>query len=176
VPIRKAILSDAKEIAKINIISWQAAYRGMLPDDYLENLSIRRTEELWKTRLTEKQVHTLVYEHENHVVGFASYGASRDEDVATEKTGEIYSIYLDPGEWRKGYGKALTNAAIASLEVQGFSNVMLWVLDKNKRGIAFYEALGFENDGAQKIEIRKNGIELKEFRFHLSLKSKTISQ
>lgn len=37
--IRIANLSDARQIAKIHIASWQKIYRGVIPDSLLDNLS-----------------------------------------------------------------------------------------------------------------------------------------
>ena len=34
--IRKAEISDAEAIMKINVETWQQAYRGLMPDDVLE--------------------------------------------------------------------------------------------------------------------------------------------
>ncbi|MER6578988.1 hypothetical protein [Nonomuraea sp. NPDC001023] len=36
--IRKATPADAQAIAEIHVRSWQAAYRGLLPQDHLDGL------------------------------------------------------------------------------------------------------------------------------------------
>ena len=36
--IRPAKSDDALEVARVHVRSWQAAYRGLLPDDYLDDL------------------------------------------------------------------------------------------------------------------------------------------
>ena len=36
--IRKAVENDAENIVKINIKGWIETYRGIFPDDFLDNL------------------------------------------------------------------------------------------------------------------------------------------
>jgi ribosomal protein S18 acetylase RimI-like enzyme len=96
----------------------------------------------------------------------------RHQKNCGDSCGEIYAIYLDPREWRKGYGLALVKAAMEALKAQGFSEVTLWVLDKNERGIGFYEAMGFRADGAGKVEKRRNGVESYEVRYRRYLEDR----
>jgi hypothetical protein len=49
--IRAAQIEDAKQIAEVHVASWRAAYRGILPDSMLDNLSVEKRTELWQERL-----------------------------------------------------------------------------------------------------------------------------
>jgi len=43
--LRPAEPRDALEVARVHIGTWQAAYRGLVPDEYLDSLKIEeRTE------------------------------------------------------------------------------------------------------------------------------------
>jgi ribosomal protein S18 acetylase RimI-like enzyme len=167
--VREAELSDAHGIARIHVTCWQTAYRGILPDSTLDNLSAGRVEEAWKGRLAEGEDQVLVYDREGQILGFTSFGASRDEDKDASIVGEMYQLYLDPDEWRKGYGSRLTRAVLKALRSECFSEVTLWVLRENERGRGFYEAMGFEPDGAEKVETRRDGTEMNEVRYRLRL-------
>jgi ribosomal protein S18 acetylase RimI-like enzyme len=59
-----------------------------------------------------------------------------------------------------------------TLQAQGFSEVTLWVLDKNERGIGFYEAMGFRADGVKKAGRRRNGVESHEIRYRRYLEDR----
>jgi RimJ/RimL family protein N-acetyltransferase len=166
---READPSDARGIARVHVTCWQAAYRGILPDPTLEDLSIDRVEEAWKRRLEERGDQVLVYDREGQVIGFTAFGATRDEDEDAAIVGEMYQLYLDPGEWRKGYGTALTRAVLKAMHSEGFAEVTLWVLRENKRGRGFYETLGLELDGAEKVETRRDGSVMNEIRYRLDL-------
>ena len=77
----------------------------------------------------------------------------------------MYTIYLEPGEWGKGYGTALMDAALISLREEGYAEVMLWALRGNEVGKRFYKALGFRADGGEKVVTRKDGTEMHEVRY-----------
>jgi ribosomal protein S18 acetylase RimI-like enzyme len=167
--IRRAKASDAKAIAKVQMASWQAAYRGLLPDRLLGGLSAVGAERRWRRRLEDGTGQVLVCEREGRMAGFIAFGPGRDDDAVAEEVAEIYALYLDPRDWRQGYGSALLGEALAALREQGYAEVTLWVLDNNQRGIGFYEASGFSCDGASKVETAVGGITLNEVRYRLSI-------
>ena len=43
--IRKATKADAHDIATVLTLSWKSAYRGIMTDDFLDNLSVEKREE-----------------------------------------------------------------------------------------------------------------------------------
>jgi len=168
--VRPAQPSDAKAIAEIQIAAWQAAYAGLLPDRLLDHLSVEGSEQRWRQRLEDGSSRVLVYECTGRMAGFVDFGPSRDDDAEPGRVGEIYALYLDPADWRKGYGSALLNQAIQALRAQEFSDVTLWVLRNNQRGMQFYEAAGFRQDGTSKLERGAQGVTLREVRYRLSIR------
>lgn len=169
-PVRRAKPSDARGIVEVRVTSWKVAYRGLLPDTLLDSLSVESSEINGRTKgIAEGVFQTLVYEEGDQIIGFASLGASQDEDVGQRKVGEIYAMYLVPAEWRKGRGTALMGKAIERLRQEGYTEATLWVLHNNERAKRFYEALGFETDGAEKVVQRKDGVALHEVRYRRSL-------
>jgi ribosomal protein S18 acetylase RimI-like enzyme len=166
--IRPATASDAQGIATVAVTAWQAAYRGLLPGSLLESLSIQDKAKRWRARHAEGANHTLVLEHQGRIIGFVNMGASRDDD-ADPQVGEIYAIYLLPSAWGQGYGRALCTRALDGLRQQGFTTVTLWTLHNNARAIKFYQAAGFQADGATKVDIKGEGVALHEARYRRSL-------
>jgi ribosomal protein S18 acetylase RimI-like enzyme len=164
--IRRAQTSDARGIAEAQVAAWQTAYRGLLPDELLDTLSVSGFENRWRLRLTfEDSRQTLVYEQDGHILGFVAFGPCRDEDIPALHIGEIYAIYLHPVHWRQGYGSSLMEAALLALRKGGYTQVSLWVLRNNQPARRFYEAAGFRTDGAIKEERRDAGIEMHEVRY-----------
>ncbi len=47
VRVRKAGAGDAAAIAVVHVLSWQAAYEGLVPQDYLDGLDPARRRELY---------------------------------------------------------------------------------------------------------------------------------
>jgi len=167
-PLRQAGPSDARRLAEIHIASWQSAYRGIISDRVLDNLSVECRREDWEAKFDGGADRVLVIERESRVIGFAAFGVSRDED-ADDRIGEIRAIHLVPEEWRKGYGSALIKATVTSLREEGFADVTLWVLRENQDAQRFYGAMGFQADGATKVDTRRDGAERHEVRYRLSL-------
>ena len=50
ITIRKASVDDAAEIANVHINSWREAYKGLLPQEFLDErpLNFKNRYELWK--------------------------------------------------------------------------------------------------------------------------------
>jgi hypothetical protein len=51
--IRAATACDAKEIARIHVDTWQAAYRDIVPGEYLAGLSYVESEVTWQRVIGE---------------------------------------------------------------------------------------------------------------------------
>ena len=152
--VRKAQTSDANAIARVHIASWQVVYRGHVPDEVLNNLSLNEREKMWH-ELLEKNVNVLVLLKDNNLVGFISFGSSRDKHDDPLCIAEITALYIMPNEWRNGFGKKLLNAAIFSISKSNFRKVILWVVDSNQQAKNFYEINGFTNSHEIKVEQRE---------------------
>jgi L-amino acid N-acyltransferase YncA len=151
VTIRDAVPADARAIAEVHVRSWQAAYRGELPDDYLDGLSVDERERMWTAVFAEPEPRAAVFvatDDEGRVVGFTGVGPSRDDDASTS-TGEVRTIYLRPEWFGKGVGRDLFARANERLRELGFSRATLWVLATNERSRRFYEKAGWVFDGTE---------------------------
>jgi GNAT superfamily N-acetyltransferase len=146
VTIRDAGPSDARAIAEVHVASWRDAYRRLLPDGFLDRLSVDDRERSWRTMFTDPAYGVVVAEDAGRVVGFASFGPSRDEG-APDGTGEIPAIYVHPDALGMGIGRQLFEEAIGKLREGGFARATLWVLEANARARRFYEKAGWSWDG-----------------------------
>jgi ribosomal protein S18 acetylase RimI-like enzyme len=153
VRIREAILADAEAIATVHVRSWQAVYRGQLPDEYLDGLSVdeRLPQHRWALEHPRPDWRVWVADEERSVVGFAVTGPSEDAD-AGPGTAELYAIYLDPGVYGTGVGRRLFTHAIEDLRERGFGAATLWVLESNDRARRFYDQAGWKLEGATTTE------------------------
>lgn len=46
--IRSATFEDCRAVAEVHVESWQNAYRGTLPEEYLASLSVAERETMWR--------------------------------------------------------------------------------------------------------------------------------
>jgi len=158
--IRKATFEDAAAIARIHVGTWRVAYAGIVPDDYLANLSEEKRTQSWQQQLTDGRTIIWVAEKDGQVIGWVSGGASRDADA--DGNSEVYAIYLSSQHWDCGVGRELMAYMESSLPDGQCTT--LWVLQDNQRAIRFYEKMGYRPDGAQK-EIQLGGKKYCEIRF-----------
>jgi GNAT superfamily N-acetyltransferase len=120
--VRIAHSDDAAAIAALHVCSWQLAYRGQIPDDYLDGLTAELPERTAQRReyltFPRPDHRTWVAERDGCVVGFAHIGPSREQDLPTD-TAEVYAIYLDPDVVGTGVGRMLFARAIDDLRLRG---------------------------------------------------------
>jgi ribosomal protein S18 acetylase RimI-like enzyme len=150
--VRAATEEDAGVIAGIHVRSWRAAYRGLMPDTYLDSLDPDEWAQRHRGRILipEPGMTRWVAEREDgSVIAFAALGPARDPSPGPG-AGEVYAIYVEPDLRRRGAGRALVAHAVETFRSQGFGTGTLWVLRDNAPARAFYEALGWRFDGAEK--------------------------
>ncbi|MEV0397348.1 GNAT family N-acetyltransferase [Polymorphospora rubra] len=165
--VRPATVEDAEALAVVHVRSWQEAYRGMVPQEYLDQLDPFRRRQAWRRRIEDAPAPagTLLAEREpDGVLGFISVSPSRDPDLDPGLVGEIQSVYLLPEYWGQGVGQLLMAAGLRRLEEVGYHEVTLWVLETNWRARRFYEAGGWRVDGSTKTDCSR-GFPLAEIRY-----------
>jgi GNAT superfamily N-acetyltransferase len=138
---------DAPAVSDIRVRSWQAAYAGLVPQDYLDAMSVTADTARRRQLFTaaDRVADNLVAESGEQLVGWASVGPCRDADVPLS-AGEVWAMYAPPEQWGRGVGRALMTAALDRLRSQRRQPVYLKVLVGNDRARRFYERAGFRID------------------------------
>jgi ribosomal protein S18 acetylase RimI-like enzyme len=153
--VRRAEAGDAAAIAALQVRSWRAAYHGIVPDAFLDEL----TEDAWLQRWTDQLaaagpegVHQLVSTdaRDGPPRAVAACGPAMQPTAAL--TGQLYVLYADPPSWGRGHGGALLRRVHELLAADGHSGAMLWVAADNDRSIRFYERHGRMKDGETQRE------------------------
>lgn len=144
---RPAAPGDAAAIARVHVASWNAAYRGVIADDALDELTEDRLEPAWRREIEDGAAAVAVVEDDGIVVGYSRYGPARDDDLDPSQWGEVYGFYLHPETWGRGGGRVLMDHVKDDLRGRGLRGACLWVVQVNERAQAFYRAVGFAPDG-----------------------------
>ncbi len=138
------------------------AYGGIVPDDYLENLSYERLERRWRDIIAAGDGCVLVAEDAQGVFGFASgQRRRRFSRGLKEYEGELKSVYVLPSGQGTGAGRRLVGAVARHFAERGVNSMLLWVFADNQPARGFYESLGgvlvaedgFELGGAWLLEV-----------------------
>jgi len=163
--IRKATIQDLVEYTDCVIASWQSAYKGIVPDEYLNGmLADNKRQQLEKNKkaLTEPgdcEYYCAIYERK--MIGILVINKNHIEN--------FWAIYLIEEFWGKGYGKEILDFAINELKCAGHKKICLWVFEDNKRARRFYEKNGFNYEGINKVVYKYGGVPLTELQYVLNL-------
>jgi GNAT superfamily N-acetyltransferase len=164
--VRAAVPGDAMAAARVQVRSWQWAYRGLIAQDYLDGLR----PEAWVGRYAVGRVglrvpSTQVAVDGATICGVATTGLCRDDDLAD--CGELMAIYVDPAYLHAGVGRSLMAAARERLAAVA-GRAALWVLDGNAGARRFYERDGWRCDGSRRTRAY-GGVPVGEVRYQSAL-------
>ena len=163
VEIRDARADDVDALGRVHVRAWQAAYRGVMPDEYLDGLRASERTAMWARFLAEphpdQRLHVVTVD--DRVAGFACFGSCPDAGDAP--LGELYAINLDPDQWGRGLGRALLSEVTHELATFGDAAV-LWVVPENVRARGLYEAAGWADDGGRRHD-EEVGVRVDEMRY-----------
>ena len=137
--LRQARPSDAADLARIYINSWQDTYAGILPHTLLGNMSQTTHTARWKSMIAGSVGVLVAEDAMEGAIGLASFGAARDRGLGLD--GEIYTLYVDPDFLGCGTGTALLHGAFAALKERKFHSCLVWSHAQNNARF-FYEAMG----------------------------------
>ena len=156
---RRATGADAEAVASVHTESWRDAYRGILPDSYLDGPIAGERADLWKSRfstLNSDHLFVLLAENPGEPIGFAC--VLLDEDPQWGAC--LDNLHVLPGWKGRGVGRLLLNRAVQWLmTTEPGWPIHLWVFEANAGARRFYDALGGEVVEHHKKEVLK-GIEI----------------
>jgi len=141
ITVRRAKPDDAAEIARVYIESWHDTYPGVVPTQLLCSMTPRGQTARWRSAITARSREwILVAESGEHgIVGMSSFGPSRDPELGFDA--EVYTLYVDPGYFGRGIGRALLEAGFHQLQENGYTSCIIWAHAKNTARF-FYERMG----------------------------------
>jgi GNAT superfamily N-acetyltransferase len=171
--VRRAAQSDAADLARVQRASWQAAFRGLLSDGYLDGLEDDALRNAWEhllARSREPLADILIVSEADCLVGYSRFYPTDDNDDDSLRVGMIGSIYTLPEVWGAGVGKALTSAVLDAMTAAGYAEATLWVLEGNTRARSFYERNGWQHDGATTAD-HSDGVPVIKMRYRRGLDS-----
>lgn len=171
--VRPAKTDDAPALADVHVRAWRAAYRGVMPDEAVDRLTVEERLGLWNTWLAQDAPALVGVADDGSVAGFAVTGAEHDGAFgrpplgpSERGRGELWVINVAPEHWGRGVGPVLLDAATEQLRRQGYDRAVLWVVEGNGRARRFYEKAGWQADGAELFDPEN---QVKEVRYHRTL-------
>lgn len=175
--VRAAQVSDAKEIARIQLRTWQIAYRELLPEQVLDSVDSEETGGVWAETVASGPAMVYVAAEDEQLVGFCVAGAAPEPEVAdadgelppdAAKVGLIGTLLVEPRWGRRGHGGRLLATAAQALRGAGSNRGITWVPEADDASLAFFSTVGWESDGTVRT-LDAGGQPLRELRLTGSL-------
>ncbi|GII60518.1 hypothetical protein Skr01_06030 [Sphaerisporangium krabiense] len=171
VGVRAARREDVPAVTATQIRAWRSGYRGVLPDEPLEQMTGPAAEELWSRQWEEAVVAPPTPRHRvlvaveaddpltalaegggaPRVVGLASHAPAEDPDLDPAVTAELLTLLVDPDHTRLGHGSRLLNATVDHLREDGFASVVTWVFADDQARLGFLSSAGWAPDEAERV-------------------------
>ncbi len=137
-----ATLKDANSIARLHAESWKQHYRGICPDNYLDNEVDDDRQAVWSQRLSnhnDKQIVLLASGASDSLCGFACVYLAHHKEWGAY----LDNLHVSTMHHRKGIGQALMREAAKRVyNYDAQSKLYLHVLKENKSAIKFYQKIG----------------------------------
>jgi GNAT superfamily N-acetyltransferase len=154
--VRPAELSDADEIARIQLTTWRSAYRDLLPADVLDGLSADDAAQTWRQTISQGPAQVFVATEGTWHVGFCAAGPAPQEESAgadgtpvpdADEVALVSTLLVEPRWGRRGHGGRLLATAGAAMRTAGTVRGICWVAEGDKASLSFYERTGWVRDG-----------------------------
>ncbi|MDT0442286.1 GNAT family N-acetyltransferase [Streptomyces johnsoniae] len=183
IEIREMTPGDIEGVARVRIQGWRHAYRGLVPQDYLDGMRPELFAAMLRAAAPGEpadRVHLVADARGTGVIGWAHPGAYRPDEHVDERPGrpqeeagqgsygELYALYLVPEFIGTGVGRALLDSSLRWLAGQGHRRLRLWVLRDNAMGRRFYDRVGLVADGAVRTDAIA-GMPVNEVRYAAAL-------
>lgn len=169
IDIRPSSAGDAAAIARVRRETWLAAYTGLIDRAVIERVTAAPPGRPPIDPPPSPRTLVAVSGDDPAVIGFASFGPERTVDSAVlppaapagasaGEAGDLYALYVIPGWWSAGVGRALMGSVLRALRGARYARAVLWVLAGNARARRFYERAGFTPDGATNVRAGRGGV------------------
>ena len=134
----KGLPEDARILKNIHVCAYQKCYRGFLPDEYLDSLTVN-DDIVERTARHIEKTECYFVELDSEKIAFVYL----DYPKENEQQFEIMAIYVRPDNQKKGVGRFLIDELIQMKKKEGFRQVIAWTI-KNGPSVGFYEKTGFK--------------------------------
>jgi len=172
VSVRPASAADAEAIARVQLVTWRTAYRGLLPAAVLDDWDEPAVVEAWRAAAVSPPTpgHTLLVALDGTVVaGFAAVTpaelADDEQSLAEGATHEVTALLVEPRWGRRGHGSRLLAAAVDLAAAMDVVRLQMWLPEADTVTARFLEQAGWAPDGWVR-SLDAGGTTVRQLRWH----------
>lgn len=139
ITVRRATLSDSLNVARVQVQSWRESYKGIVPQEFLDNISPEDRAQAFRARFAEDAYRMFIAETPaDGAIGFVDLGKPREQ---RPYQAELFAIYLLRDFQRQGIGRMLFTRGVQSLVADGMNSMYLVALEVSPYK-SFYQKMG----------------------------------
>jgi GNAT superfamily N-acetyltransferase len=175
VSVRPARPADAEGIARVQAVTWRAAYQEVLPRELLDGWDEDSAAASWSAAITAPPTPghvVLVALDREALVGFTAFGPAELAEGETADpsgpTAEVTTLLVEPRWGRRGHGSRLLAAVVDIARDQGVARLTTWLLEQDRVSAGFLQSAGWEPDGWART-LDTGGAPVREIRLHAAL-------
>ena len=136
--IREANAEDIEPIASLYVMNWKKTYVGLLPDNFLNGLTVNDEIKKWQEYLT-KEKHRIFVAYENEkILGFSAC----KEDEELKNCLYLDSLHVSETSRGKGVGTKLINTVGSYAYIKGYEHMSICIVKGNDNAKRIYEKMG----------------------------------
>jgi GNAT superfamily N-acetyltransferase len=168
--VRPARPGDAAEVARIQLATWRAAYRRLVPAHILDQMNEDFLRERWLEAITHPPTprHRVLVAIEQaaqeYLVGFLASGPSDDD----QSVAAVTELLIEPRWGRRGHGSRLLAAAVDHWRDDGLTGAEMWVFERDLAATKFLASAGWAHSGLMR-ELDVDDMLVPQVLLHVSL-------
>lgn len=141
IEFRKAQGQDALTIVRTRQKAWNATYRGIYPDEAIDEFDYAWHWEMERRRLANPDFHCCLVMDGADCVGYFSYGKVRP-GVWKDFSFRLHSLYILPPYQKAGLGKRIFLQIKEACLESGYGKMFLDCHPENRNALMFYQHMG----------------------------------
>ena len=150
--VEKSKKEDCKAIAEFITRTWNETYRGIVNDEFLDNL--KNTEEKRYTNainnFDEKSNMQYIIKKDNKIIAYIKLSKNKDDEY--KDCIELQALYVLKKYQKTGIGKELIYKAFNEAKKSGYKKMIIGCLEENKSN-GFYKKMGGKFVKKRKFEL-----------------------
>lgn len=136
ISVKKINIEDIKELSNLEYNIWRSTYRGILPDEYLDNLDINHIQEKFKNKLYDSSVETYLINSDMSSIGY--FSLKYNNNIL-----EVSKLYILKNYQNIGVGSFVAEYIKAKAIEHRIDIVESWVIENNYISENFHKKMGF---------------------------------
>ena len=136
--IRKATVDDIINISHLYVSNHKTTYKGLVSEDYLNNLTVEKATERWKSCLCDESKKIWVAFENDTFLGFLA----SMPDSTSDRIWYLDSLHICPEARGRGIGTALIKTAGEYALKNGYEKMSVCVIKGNESAKKLYMNLG----------------------------------